>query len=455
MISRGFTVVVAGAAALLGTGPVAAGPHSEVASAFDEGDEFDLHVTIDYELDSRRATIRREQAGLPGTGPDDPIPLVDDLRFESLRHTLTPRLELSIFTDLAITFALPIIIRDTRSLSLDGIAPGASTTISDGLLPATGFDANDPTGPGFTNANDSMIFRGPARAGLDQVHVGMVWAPMNQARDDTKPTWKLGAALRVPVGGIMKFDRMDPEGDTGVGRGLWEVHIYTTIAKQLTWAEPFVEMWWTAPFKHTDDSPFVDPGFGSKRTNGQQHAGTRFGLEAYLFNDKESKQRVSLELSTSLRANFEGRAYSEMWEIFSYAGDARTGGPLVLDADPTRPGIDALSHPGISNVENYLTLGGRVGIGAQLGEKVRFGASVALTHDQSHLISFADAGVDKPTCRAGQVPPACEVSSNEVVDPGTDEVNPLHVQTIDQVGGRYRLDGADDFLFLVDARVLF
>jgi hypothetical protein len=432
-----------------------AGPNSEVASAFDEGDEFDLHLTIDYELLSRSGTIRREQSGLAGTGPDDPIPLVDDLRFESLRHTLTPRLQMSIFTDLAVTFSLPIVIRDTRTLSLDGIAPGASTTISDGLLPATGFDSKDPTGPGFTNANNSTIFRGPARVGLDQVNLGLVWAPMNQARDDTKPTWKLGAELGIPVGGIMAFDRMDPEGDTGVGRGLWEVHLFTTIAKQLTWAEPFVELHWTAPFKHADDSPFVDPGFGTQRTNGQQTAGTRFGLEAYLVNNLEAKQRVTLELSTSMRANFEGRAYSEMWEVFSYAGDARTGGALVLDADPTRPGVDALSHPGISNVENYITLGGRLGVGAELGEKVRFGASIALSHDQSHIISFADAGVDKATCRNGQVPPSCEIDSNEVVDPGTDEVNPLHVTTIDQVGRRYRLDGADDFLFLVDARILF
>jgi hypothetical protein len=171
-------------------------------------------------------------------------------------------------------------------------------------------------------------------------------------------------------------------------------------------------------------------------------------------NNKEAKQRVTLSLSTTMRANFEGRDYAEMWEIFAYAGDARTGGPLVLDADPTRPGVDAVSHPGISNVENYVTLGGQLGIGAELGEKVRFGASLALSHDQSHIISFTDAGVDKATCRNGQSPPACEIMSNEVVDPGSDEVNPLHVPTVDQVGKRYRLDGADDFVFMVDVRVL-
>jgi hypothetical protein len=70
-------------------------------------------------------------------------------------------------------------------------------------------------------------------------------------------------------------------------------------------------------------------------------------------------------------------------------------------------------------------------------------------------LTFADAGVDKPTCRNSTTPPACEVVQNDVVDPGSDEVNPLYSPTIDLVGHRYRLAGATNFLFLLDARVLF
>ena len=37
---------------------------------------------------------------------------------------------------------------------------------------------------------------------------GFVWAPMNQRRDDTKPTWVLGVELRMAVGKIARFDRL-------------------------------------------------------------------------------------------------------------------------------------------------------------------------------------------------------------------------------------------------------
>ncbi len=453
LISRGFTGAAAAALALGLAAPHAhAGPYSEVPSAFDEGDDFDLNLRLDYSLDVRRGKIQRENVGEAGTTADDPIPLDDDLSYAGTRHTLTPEMQMGLFHDTWVSVGLPIVIRDTRSLSLD-VDRSASSTIRDGLLPQNGFDSHDPTGPGFTSGK--RIFRGPTRAGLDQVYLGLGVAPMNQERDDTKPTWKLQAEVRIPIGTVQSFDRMDPEGDTGVGRGLWEVNLSTSIAKQLTWAEPYVELWWRAPFKQTKDSHFDDLGFGSRRTAAQQQAGTRFGFDAFLLNKPKDHQRVSLQFEASLVGQFEGRAYTEMWEIFQYAGDARVGGPLVLDKDPLTAGVQAASYPGVSNVENYLSMGGLVGIQAELGEKVRFGAGFQLTHDQSHIISFADAGRDKPTCSGSAQPPDCEVMSNDVVDPGTDEVNPHYAETIDLVGRRYRLDGATDYTFLVDARLLF
>jgi len=445
-----------------GTLPMAqAGPHSEIASAFDEGDKFDLFVTIDYLFDIHHAAIKREYEGFAGTGPDDPMPIVKDLYYTGSRHTILPRLELGVFHDLSLSVAMPIVVSDTRTIEFDQRAtpcvfPGGtgaptcinssnSTTVQDGLLPATGFDSNDPTGPGFTDASDPTIFRGPRRAGLDQIHLGVTWAAMNQERDDTKPSWKLGAEFRLPIGAAAKFDRADPEGETGVGTGLYEVRLWTSMAKRLSWAEPYVELWWRAPIGLKSDSPFkrLEPDFGQIRTSAQQYAGTRFGFEAFAWEKPEDKQRVSIDLGARLQANFEGRAYTEMWEIFQYAGDATAGGPLVLDSNPTATGTQAYSHPGVGNVENYLTFGGRVGVRAELGEKVSLGAFFELAHDQEHIISFADAGVDSKN------------DSNDVVDPGTAEVNPFHVRLIDMVGHRYMVDEITDYVVMVSARGMF
>jgi len=96
-----------------------AGPHSEVASAFDEGDKFDLFVSIDYLFDIRHSTIKREFSGFEGTGPDDPLPIVKDLVYSGSRHTIVPRFELGIFHDLALSLAMPIVVSDSRSLEFD------------------------------------------------------------------------------------------------------------------------------------------------------------------------------------------------------------------------------------------------------------------------------------------------------------------------------------------------
>jgi hypothetical protein len=462
MVALGLTVCAA---------PALAGPDSEIASAFDEGDPFDLHLTLDYDFALHRAAIERERAGFPGTDPDGPMPVTRDLRFSSSRHTLTPRLSAGIGPDLSLSLALPIVITDSRTLSFDqqqkpctfGNGPDKpecidatnSSTVLDGLLQPTGWDALDPTGPGFTDTADPMIFRGPDRHGVDQLQLGIAWAPMDQAKDDTKPTWRLQAELWLPIGAPMKLDRDNPDSETSVGRGEYEVHLATSIARRIGWAEPYVELWWTAPFAYTDDSPFQDPGFGTERWQAQQSGGTHFGFEAIAFEKPEDHQRVSLDLSGRVEAMFEGRNYSELWEVLAYSGStADAGNKLILDSDPTTAGVQGLSYPGVSNIENYMKLGGKVAIRGELGEMVRIAASFDFTTAQEHLVTFADAGVDLPTCKDGQTR-GCEVESNDEVTPRTSEVNPLYVPLVDLVGHRYRVTESFDYVAGVELRVLF
>jgi len=443
--------------------PAAAGPYSEVTSAADEGDPFDLHIAIEYDFDGRETVVKRERVG---TGTRDTIPVALDLVSKHSRHTIVPRAELGIFHDLALTFALPYVVLDARELDLDqrdtpcDFAAGTcvdrdtSSTIADGLLPREGFDADDPA-TGFPG-NDTKIFRGVDRSGLDQVHLGLVWAPMNQARDSTKPTWKLGAELRVAIGKIQKFDAADPGSETGVSSGVHEVRLYSSMAKRIGWAEPYFEAWWMAPVGEKEGSPFQDPGFGAESIAKQQEAGTRFGFEAVAVDRGPDLQRVSLDLSARLVGHFEGRNYSEMWEVFALAGDRDRAGPLVLDEDPTMTGLQALSHPGITNIENYLELGGRFALRADLGPLVHVAAFGELSRETTHAISFADAGVDRPTCEGGQAEGTeCEIGGNDVVNPGTVEENPLHVPLIDLVGHRYISDEGINVRLGVEARILF
>jgi hypothetical protein len=163
--------------------------------------------------------------------------------------------------------------------------------------------------------------------------------------------------------------------------------------------------------------------------------------------------RISFDLGTRIVGHFEGRAYTEMWEVLAFAGDSRGSGPLILDADPTRSGVQPLSHPGVSNIENYLETTGRFGVRAQIGPHVRFGVIADIVWKTDHAITFADAGTDLPTCDTGRQP--CEDDFNDLVNPGTEEVNPLHNATIDLVGHRYMSLDNFDVVLGVEAQVLF
>jgi hypothetical protein len=455
---------------------------TEIASAFDEGHPFpEVYIGVDYFFESKRAAIKREYAGLDPSMTDGPVPIVKDLVFKQTRHVITPHLQIGLFHDLQLSLTMPIIVSDNREFELDQradpcIFPGDpqmreptcidnrnSSTLRDNLLPGfngagpLGYDANDP----MSNfASDSTtVFRGVGRAGIDQLHVGLAWAPMVQKKDDTKPTWVIGAEGRFSIGKIMKFNRFSPDSEDGVSRGVHEVKVWTSLSRQTTWSEPFVTFWWMSPFDVRGRTPAGtdgDVGFGQETFYPQQSAGATFGFEAIPWEQKERKQKISVELRGRVEAHFEGRNYSEMWEIFSYAGDSvnNPSGPLVLDENPITMGVQPLSHPGTTDVENYMTFAGRLGVRGWVGKNAKFSASFEVTHDQQHRISWTDAGDEFPGCD-GTNGPDCEDPNDDVITPGTGEVNPLHKQVMDVVGRRYIVDENTTYTFLISGTIMF
>ena len=433
--------------AVLASADVYANPHSIVPGGQDPDSpdsgfsqkSVDVYAEVDYAYELASSRVIRERIGDPTKDPLDGIPTVSDLEFKQFRHTITPRLQVGVFRDTFVTAALPIVIQQVRELHLDeGVDRAGSSSVADGLLPMQGFDARDPGTP----TPGSLMFRGPNRRGLDQVHLGLGMAFMNQLKDDTKPTWKMGAEIRLAIGSIMKFDPMAPSSNKGVSRGVQEMKLWTTFARKLGWAEPWVEIFWLVPLTGKSESLFDDPGFGATNIKHSQQGGVHFGLELYALDNRADETRISLDVGTRAVAHFEGREYTEMWEVFAMAGDSRGAGPLILDADPTRADVQPLSHPGVSNIENYLELSSRFAVRAQIGPHVRFAVVGDLIWKTDHAISFADAGVDNE-------------DGDELVTPGTDEVNPLHDQDIDLVGHRYRSVDNFDFVLGVQGQVTF
>jgi len=447
-VSRTITVALAFVAA---TSTAARGnPAGVVPTTSQRAGATQVQFEDDYEYEADSALITREHAGDPNVDPLAPLPKDHALEFHQARHVLTPRLEVGVYRDVWVSFAAPIVLAQSRELDLaGGVDRTTSTSFLDGILPGNGFDARNPGTPPGGN----LVFRGVNRAGVPELRGGVGYAPMNQATDDTKPTWKLGAELHLAVGRVMRFDAVNPSRETGVSTGVDELRLWTSVDRRTRWFEGWFEASWQLPVYTRGASLFKDPGFGATNVDPSQTAGLAFGVESFLVDDGVSANRISVELGTRMTAHLEGRGYSEMWEAFALAGDHRTAGPLVLDADPTTPGLQGLSHPGITNIESYLETAARLTVRARIGSRITFAALAELQWRTEHVISFADAGVDLPTCPTGA--PRCEVDDNTVVNPGTQEVNPLHVRLIDLVGHRYHADDGRGFVVGVEAHLSF
>lgn len=429
------TPVTLALAAALGPASALAGPAAEVTSLGAEPGAALLRLGVDYGFQSERAELAREDAG-PASSPQGPIALRDDLDATRVRHTVTPRLEVSFAPRLWLALALPYVLADRRELSLhDGVDRAGSSTLASGFLPAAGFDA-DQDGAGFADG-DSRVLRGPSRRGLDQVWIGLGATLMNQRRDPTKPTWKLGLEGGLAIGKVARFDSTRPGANDAVGRGVHEVHVWTSMAKRVSFLEPYLVLSWKAAVAAKDASLFRDLGYGSTNVMPPQLAQVRVGAEAIAL-ERPNGSRLALELGGRLAARFEGRDYSEMWEAFALAGNASAdSAPLVLDAEPATAEVQALSHPGITNIENHLELGANLALRAQVRKALTVAVTAELGWRTDHAITFADAGVDLPACGAGQTS-GCETLDNDLVDEGTAEENPAYSPLIDLVGNRYR-----------------
>lgn len=424
-------------------------PAGDVTSTSPAGTGAAIRLEADYEYTADRASIVRERVGAD-VDPLAPLPTRRELEFHQSRHQVTPRAELGIYRDLWISFAAPIVLAQSSELDLaGGLDRTATSTFLDGILPVTGFDARNP----MTPLTGNTVFRSVTRSGVPELQAGIGYAPMNQARDDTKPTWKLGAELHLAVGRVMRLDAVDPGRETGVSTGVHELRLWTSVDRRLRYFEGWFEASYQLPIAIRSTSLFQDPGFGVTHPDPAQTAAVRFGMEAYLIDDPAAGRQITAELGSQITLHFQGRGYSEMWEAFALAGDPRTAGPLVLDADPVTPGDQALGHPGVSNLENYLETTARLAVRARFGARLSFAAFTQLAFRTDHVISFAEAGVDLPTCPTGA--PRCETDDNGVVNPGTSEVNPLYVKRIDLVGHRYRAEDSRGYVVGLEAHLAF
>lgn len=378
----------------------------------------------------------------------------------------------------------------------DGVNANNSRFVQDGLATGlsgfsyqrhpddggTNLTADEPVSNihhvGIPTAYDTMngaggprtLFEGPQRSGLDQLYLGIHGLIFSQKRHASFPDWRFGVEFRLAVGKVKDFTR-DPAGDTScgaatannwncrpelnkaVGRGVHEIRFFTTASKfTKLWKgggiDSFIHIYFQMPMGYTGSSFYANKydmsgDFGEESQSPLMKApmegGIYLGGEFILFTDKVKGHKISIELTGMIEGYFEGKNYTEAYELLAGAPALN----LYCPSDPLeqnqsyqqfcnspRTRDRLFYYPGVSISENFVRLGVRLGVHAQITKYAKLSIVYQLSHEQEHFLTTDDAGVDNGRNDADH--------TAGVIDVATNELNPWHRPVINQAGHRIR-----------------
>jgi hypothetical protein len=419
-----------------------------VIDAFDKEDPFDANLVLTFRQAWKSAKIRRESAlAQPGLSTGNFVPATENVAsYSQSVSSLEVGGDIGIFRDLALSVRLPIILADARSLSdLDGSSQNPQRL-------------QDPTGDQLFK----VPFKSPTRSGVDWFSVALNYAIFNQQRDDTKPTWVVGAEGRFAVGPRMHAcnadaaiqcpDPANPTGpgrDPGISRGINAAILHTVASRRYGYVEPYAGFRMQVEFAQGNSDFGVTNDLKGALLNRPPAVGTfTVGMEVYPWENREAFQRLVLDFRVRGSYTSPGRDYTELFDALgsSQARTLRNPNPGGYKAGPD--GFTSVADPsaakvyfnGVTDQQAFGSFGGLAAVSFQANEYLKFFAGLGLTYVQNHLITAADAcnpdfkndpGASGP-CRSG----AATAGGGSV----TGIPNPNHRQVIDLPGRRFSVD---------------
>ncbi len=422
---------------VLAVTPARAAQITEVQDSFEDGHPFGMSLRVRYQYINDTAKVLRE-------GPEIKnerhtlYNAIDVSRFQHLMHF---DLAVGLYHDLELALNMPLVLADQTTLDID------------------------------TNVLELPFSEhvGEKRAGLGNIGLGLRWAPWSYTRDKKYPTWLLGLMFRIPSAQVATAS------NNGVGDGVFRVEINTAISRRVTWwFEPYFDLHGSLVGTTTNKSPFANKGFEDVQTlvSPGHSIGLKLGTEFIPWEVESKGQHFSIDMGVGLDYVFEGREYTEIFELlgnlgsdcassgncdaFTYDREVKGQTDYLIQQyqahqkDPTK-GIDIDEYnakvqeiekgvaagdyartDGITDVEHYGIYTGWLGFHLQPIKYFALGANFSFAWRQPHFITFADAGKDSATDTDGVV-----TGNNSQ---GENEYNPVYLEEIDKEGHRFKLD---------------
>ena len=404
--------------------------YTDVIDATDGDDRFDLHARVAFRRTRLVGRVQREVSDALGR------------RFETvgrmlhLRNELELGLDLGVFRDTAIYARLPLVLRDDRRLD----ARGAGNA---GVLAPGG------TGPEPLFA---LPFVSPTRSGIDELRMGLAFSPLNQARRPEGPTWTFRTGLDLGVGRVLGPCAANQEGcEPGVAPGTHAFTAETRLSRRYRSAEVYtgvgLSLAWAGRARRAYAPAGALPGHRRRRppAEGFWTIGTAF----LPWENRESQQRLSLDVRGHLHVFSPGRDYSPLFDALGASDHPALTTPVCEGAPAAgqgceEAGLALVPFTGLTDVQQRMQLGTTLGVELRVARYVAFRFASTLAYQTPYLVTFTRAcngasrlPVDDPRACAGGIR------------------DPHHRPVIDLPGQRFRLDRATVLAFRLEARAMF
>lgn len=401
---------------------------TRVASSFEEGRPFGLHLNFTFDRLEERGRIVREWYG-------EGQRTVPELNYVKYETSLGLEAHVGLFRDLEFKIAVPIVFQQDRAWSFASGRDPSNTTIYKNYLNAQGTAGGTPdnapgagTGRLFEVGSPSASYRG----GLGDFTFGLGWAPFVQRKDASKPTWVLRFDYTAPTAAVL--NPTIETSSTSRGSIGARVHTYTfttALSRRISVAEPYFALHYALPrrgpgFYSNCDNPSADrmaqPGncgtsFSRAETGIQpQHqGGVVFGSELIVFERPEYHQRVAFDLRGWMTYFSQGRVNNELSDLL---------------------------HKLLST-QDYGQLGAQLAFVGQAAEFIALKATASLAYDTEHVLT------QETVIR----PPSGPTVSDVNISDSPELVNPNFDFRVDRTGRRFIMQ--NQILFRIQVAATF
>ncbi|HEY4220001.1 MAG TPA: hypothetical protein VGO62_01635 [Myxococcota bacterium] len=438
--------ILVATAPLTSAAPALAAQVTDVADALDGDNPFDANLELKFDVQRHSGLITRENFQ-PPTGDADPKDArttnVKEMQFEDVRFRIRPRLEIGVWHDLSVFAEWPIVIWDQQDFRYaDGTTSSNSTFARDEAPNASPpidswSDANDvqiTQGAGNTKPQNQVVngkgaFGFPAkpynawrfntadngkftgyRQGFDNPTFGVRWSPLNNERDDTKPTITLQADYTPPFFQFMDptNDKIDDASSPGpVADGAHRFHFSVAMSKRFLILDPYFVIDYNLPLAASGDGSVL--GYYPR-----QSGGFTAGGEIVPYEDKKLQQKFAIDINAFATYFSQGQDYSEVSDVLEEQ----------------------------TYTDQFVRAGVNAGIFFKAFQYFFFDVNGTAAYDTSHLLTIQPFGQDKDgdTKINLQLP---------------NERNPFYNPALDTVGRRVRIEQSVILGVLVHAGITF